>query len=88
MIKKRIHSDFSVHKFVYFRDRIRGLQGPHRKPLCAGESACAPVLRVRQRRCEHRRWLCQLGAGRGIYDLPPLWEAHEIPGSDPVGYGV
>lgn len=23
MIKKRIHSDFSVHKFVYFRDRIR-----------------------------------------------------------------
>ena len=33
-------------------------------------------------------WLCQLGTGRGIYDLPPLWETYEISGPDSVGYGV
>src|SRR5699024_6242370 len=43
---------------------------------------------MRQRGCEHRRRLCQLGAGRGVHRLPPLRKAHEIPGPDPVGYGV
>ena len=32
----------------------------------------APVLRCGLPGCEHGGWLCQLGTGRGIYDLPPL----------------
>ena len=43
----------------------RGLQGPHGKSLCAGRSACAPVLRCGLPGCEHGEWLCQLGTGRG-----------------------
>ena len=42
----------------------------------------------RLRGCEHCGRLCQLGAGLGIYHLPPLRKAHEVSGPDPVGYGV